>query len=656
MKIRIEQQGFQIDGKSTFLLGTSYLQPESSIAMWEQDSLYETTDRDFAHIADLGMNTVKLFLFWGVFYPDPDGELNEKALKLLDETIACAKKHHLYLIIDLMVGHMAGENYDIPWRDGRDLMKDPYMLRREASYIERMVSRYRDEKTILIWDVCNEITLYRNGRRGRSGEHPALYSYSPLGYLGDPPEVDESYMWLQNLIAACRRGDPNHPAYTGVGTALGFPVRDTAHLTDLYACYVYPNGSHKSSYLTGFETALANADGVPCLIEEFGASKTLVSARYEAYFYRMVLYSSLMRGSVGALSWVYSDFDLVMDRSPYLYHSWETHFGMIREDGSEYPCCQVVREFSAFLKTGILDGLELRKPDVYILVGESYDEPHAFNSFGIQEGKPIFFETYCRLTNAGLRVAILREYDLDYMQAPMICIPCQGGGLLKSTTWQKIRSYVFNGGKLLLSGTSDNAGPYCNELFGVEKYGDFRMENPSMEIREDFYGLHAGETIDFTGSKTYCKLDGVKGTVVGTAGDETLIAAGSYGKGKTVFIPFPIESCSVSEHSKETFQRLYKAVCRYLDVWPPICYDGSDAELGIFENQGHDLSIVLLLNHSFLSETVGTLSLNRIPAKILDLDTGERLSFKANNGLVELPIQVDLGSVRKIAIHWNGEV
>ena len=76
------------------------------------------------------MNSVRVFLRWSDFQPAPN--LIDEAMMDRFEQVLDARKAGIGVIPTFFCGHIGGENWDVPWRGGRDPYTDPEMLRAHA--------------------------------------------------------------------------------------------------------------------------------------------------------------------------------------------------------------------------------------------------------------------------------------------------------------------------------------------------------------------------------------------------------------------------------------------------------------------------------------------------------------------------------------------
>lgn len=122
-----------------------------------------------------------------------------------------------------------------------------------------------------------------------------------------------------------------------------FHYWDLACLLDYVCTHTYPKFRNfcskqlsdlRTTYLTTFEHCLhGDLSGRNVLCEEFaGLSASRVSEEIEKEHIAMALNSLLANGSLGALYWCYSDFNLP-NELPYSTSPFESHLGLVDVDG-----------------------------------------------------------------------------------------------------------------------------------------------------------------------------------------------------------------------------------------------------------------------------------------------------------------------------------
>ncbi|MBR3094183.1 MAG: cellulase family glycosylhydrolase [Clostridia bacterium] len=124
------------------------------------------TEQDYRNVAELGMNVVRLPIWYrnfqsddnGTWYRDANGEIDWHEL---DEAVALCKRYGLYLIIDLhgLPGYQ--NDYDHCGRSkSMSLFDDTEKSARYREVVKdfwvTLAARYKDEPTVAMYDLMNE--------------------------------------------------------------------------------------------------------------------------------------------------------------------------------------------------------------------------------------------------------------------------------------------------------------------------------------------------------------------------------------------------------------------------------------------------------------------------------------------------------------------
>ena len=89
---------------------------------------------------------------------------------------------------------MSGENWDPPWRQGRDLYRDVWLVSQQAWFAAEIAGRFGAHPAIVGWLVSNEMPLY--GGVGTS---------------------DEITAWARIVVQAVRSAGATQPISLGDG-------------------------------------------------------------------------------------------------------------------------------------------------------------------------------------------------------------------------------------------------------------------------------------------------------------------------------------------------------------------------------------------------------------------------------------------------------
>ncbi len=215
-------------------------------APWQR-FLTEANPADMAEELDLikqaGFNTLRIFLWYRpLFTCEPEDAIpNEAAFATVDELLQLADERDLKLIVTLN---------DLPDLTFRPLYTDYDHYDHQTAYIVR---RYRNEPTILAWDLRNEGDLNYGAERIEDARF----------------EEDEVIGWLAHISQLVRENDPYHlitAGWWGDSTATN-PYVDFLsfhHWTDANQLQVRINEYRRTS-------------DKPILLEEIGYSSWAVS-------------------------------------------------------------------------------------------------------------------------------------------------------------------------------------------------------------------------------------------------------------------------------------------------------------------------------------------------------------------------------------------
>jgi len=368
--------------QDTFTLGVNYW-PRAKAMYWWKDFDRSEVEAEFAEIAALKLQIVRIFLFWEDFQPAPD-RISDRALADLGIVLDVACEANLKVMPTFFTGHMSGINWWPAWaltdiedaagmrrisggeyttRRGRDPYVDPFMLEAECRLIDAVCERYGAHPAIYSWNFSNE---------------PDLFSV--------PKQYSESSQWNKKLTAEVRKYSllpvsagmhlPTITSYNGFRPDLLAP--DNTFLS-MHAYSIYFPLTERSDPLNSNVVPLAclvteGLGGKRVLLEEFGYAssergdvsehKTVRRGAGESHqffaddasgarYYQEVLEKLARCGALGAFGWMFSDYDPVLwDKPPFDTHEHERFFGLTRYDGTVKPSGEVMRSFSERIAAG----------------------------------------------------------------------------------------------------------------------------------------------------------------------------------------------------------------------------------------------------------------------------------------------------------------
>lgn len=361
-----------------FVLGVNYWPRSAAMGWWSRFDAAEVDD-DFALLADLGMQVVRVFLLWDDWQPTPD-VVSPACLQRFGRVADLAERHGLGLDVTFFTGHMSGPNWAPRWllHDGapepppavrqvvsggrvvaqgyRNPFHDPVALAAERLLLDTVVGSFRKHPAIWMWNLGNEPDLFAWPRTPAAGR-----------------------AWVADMTDRIKDLDPRHPVTCGLHVASllednALRVHDVFEETDVAVMHAYPMYLPWARHdldpdLVPFTCALVSAmTGKATLMEEwggctappgepsqvwewtsYGAPRRQFMASEEdlARYVEAVLPKLVDVGATGALLWCFADYHpSLWDRPPCDEARHERHFGLVRPDGSLKPHAEAIRRFA----------------------------------------------------------------------------------------------------------------------------------------------------------------------------------------------------------------------------------------------------------------------------------------------------------------------
>ena len=199
-----------------FSLGVNYWPRRSATAMWQRFDAGEI-GADFAQIAALGLDTVRFFLRWDAFAPQPD-RIDGLMLDRLETVMSLAGDNGLRALPVLFCGHAHGANYLPDWALDRHAPRGRFrtftgeresafgcgdlyrgaLLEAQLVFARAAAQRLRAHPALFAWDIGHRFSDVREPSHAMvtSGEH----SKAP---------ADEAVVanWSRRLTHALREAD-----------------------------------------------------------------------------------------------------------------------------------------------------------------------------------------------------------------------------------------------------------------------------------------------------------------------------------------------------------------------------------------------------------------------------------------------------------------
>lgn len=473
-----------------------------------------------------------------------------------------------------VVGHMSGANWDVSWRQGRDLYGDSWMLAQQSYLIREVVSRTKDHPAVAGWLLSNEMPLY-------GGQ--------------TTPELGRA--WAELLIQAIRAAGGRQPASTGdgawgletTGHENGFRLADLGPTVDFIGPHVYQRHTDtvRQHLSAAFVSELCHV-GRPVVLEEFGVSSDFSSDQHAADYYRQVLHTSLLAGAVGWLGWNNTDFALP-SQDPYRHHGFEQHFGLHHADGTPKPALVELQRFARLLRKVEAERCVRLPTDTAILVPAYWDSPYDFPMSDGDRAATLaaLQQEYAAARLAGLRPVPARERD----QLPDARLWLAGSQQrLLASTWEALEERAAAGAVVYLSYHPLAWHPGLNERFGIEHQLRYWLEEPFEEQRlhlhfeAPFGDVQAGETLcfpapadDATRVRLPIETAGARVIATDQRGRPALVER-AVGAGAMVLLTSPVELWSARRPrtNPDDTARLFRALAARSGALPEIRADRLD--------------------------------------------------------------------------------
>ncbi len=212
-----EKQANQWYKKQPWLVGCNF-SPSTAInqlEMWQKETFDPVTiDRELGWAEELGFNSVRVFLHNLLWDQDRDG-----FLKRFEQFLKIADKHGIGVMVVPLDGvwdphPKLGKQRDprphvhnSGWvqAPGAEILKDPARHDELRPYIVGLISRYRDDKRIQIWDLFNE------------ADNPVYRSYGAEGANVEiPNKAEMANMLMIKLFRWARSVNPSQPLTVGI--------------------------------------------------------------------------------------------------------------------------------------------------------------------------------------------------------------------------------------------------------------------------------------------------------------------------------------------------------------------------------------------------------------------------------------------------------
>lgn len=593
-----------VNGSFKFILGVNYWPRELAVDMWRKWSR-ESVARDVAMMRELGVEFIRAFII-GEDFVGEDGDSRSDAVEKLLEFLDIISNYGIKVFLTLLVGHMSGKNFKLPWVKSGVYSKEDLEL--TLKFIRGIVERVKDHPALAGWILSNELSLYEA-----------------------PKTIEEALAFLKETSKVVKSIDREHLFSSGdvPSSVLQDPLF-TRGLVDYVGPHLYFYDSdevrHGYTYTATLEL-FRDCGEVPVILEEFGFSTHQFSEESHAVFVREVLYTALAHGASGALIWCFSDFDLE-NTPPYSWRPLELGFGLVKASGEYKLSAKIFKEFAR--ERGLLEGLingATRVSNAVILVNYCAHRAYPFTWCSSIPRETAWWNLVKMLSSAYTLFSyttpgplVVHEESFLEKSLPsevsLIAYPSVIEAL--APTWRKLLELAESGVVVYASvmrGLGNIMNPHTSpthlwsEVFGVEPsleaggLGKYVYGSYTLTLAKDLKVLKCGARIKLevpTPLWLY-RVRPVDADILAVdEGGEPVLFVARRGGGYTVLSLIPVEAMLASsfkvDYSSNVF-KLYKDLFSSLGIISPINLHDPRLDAVIYRCTKH--LIVFIINHSY---------------------------------------------------------
>ncbi len=398
--------------QGTFFLGANYWASHAGTNMW-RDWDEKVVDEDFKRFADNGLRLLRIFPLWPDFQPlkplfgggatvrevryeseevfpfTPEGRAGVDPVMIERFGIVCrlAEKHGISLIIGLITGWMSGRLYVPHLLERNNVLKDPIAIKWEIRFIQYMVRRFKEEKSIIAWELGNECNCMA------------------------PVTRDEAYVWSKALTMAVKEIDSTRPMLSGMHGIFprnAFDVRDQGEITDMLTTHPYPlftPNCNTDSMITmksalhaaGESLMYQGIGGKPCFIEEAGNLGPMMVNYENTAHYTVASCMTAWAHNLRAYVWWCMNEQSNLTHAPYDWNGVERELGLFDADKKPKPVMKAMGKMQKYMDEFPVPVNEPIKDAVCILTNMQENWTVAYGTFLLakQAGLDV---TFCYIT------------------------------------------------------------------------------------------------------------------------------------------------------------------------------------------------------------------------------------------------------------------
>lgn len=626
-------------------------------------------------ISELGANCIRMFIHWEDLNSH-QGKLNQAFFDNFDDFLRHARKNEIKLVPTLLIGHMSGQDWFPDWfyvDDGsnhsnvqyqviprpsykrevcrcRDIYLDTLFLENSELQIKNLLSRYKDDNTIISWDLSNENQYWMKPKT---------------------PEIGANYM--KKMYQLMKEIDPNHLITYGIGKPdeisgfVSFGASGFAQYNDYYSVHVYPDWLYPrtknfidfyNTYRIAYECCLAKVTEIPVQLQEFGLSDFMlfspdkkVRDEHLYGYYNIALWDVILneiRG--GVLTWDFCDFlPELSTRNPFDHKDFELTFGAVDNNYQLKPSGKAFKRFSKFIRE--IDVHDFMRPNAKIAL----NLPETFNKFPeVQDTKSILEDNnlnhrktifssfmFLKMGHLNFDFISLKDTEKKLDQYQLVIFP--NVHQLSTTSTKKLRMFLNSGRNKIVYFSSNSFFP--TEIFGDVKYEILSGKKrdisscPAKKELESFFP----SSINFKFIRSEyllknCELNPI--LIDLREKNKTLMVQKKFKNGNhTVFLAVSPEINHTqvrNSYKKESGHKLYKSLAKWNSLESELTCNNPLVEVAILYNHSKTEALLIAINHEFIPQNC-RIELNDVWNTIREFYGLE--SNRINDNVIEFTIE-----------------
>ena len=517
-----------------FYLGVNYWDSQSGTDMWRNFDP-EVIRKDVSALAEYGVKVMRVFPNWRDFQPveeylswrgnshgfcdyeerplqNPEG-IDEEMIARFRTFSEICDAHGISLVVSVLTGWMSGRLFIPRVLIGKNVMTDPEAFMWTERYLRGFVSRVKDLKNIVMWDLGNECNC-----------------------LGQITGDAQAYTWTSFVKNTIRAADPERPISSGMhgltSEGSAWTIRTQGELTDYLTPHPYVsktihndidpmNTGRTTIYPTVQCMYYEDLGGKPVILQEQGTfSEALGNAGQAADFVRVNILSAFIHGVKGYFWWCGMN-HAELENAPYCWSMIERELGLLDSQRKPKPVAHALKEAGEIIRSLPFEEMPKRKKNTVILLTAEQNHWDC--------GAPAFVTA----KKAGLE-AVFANQDTPLPDAENYIVPCiTGWSVMDKAHQDSLFRRVSEGATVLVT---YNGGQFARfeEFFGLRSHGivtSRRTHTASFTFGD--YCYHAEQEIlsETIGAEVLARNE--EGNIV--------FSRNSYGKGTVYFLNAPLE-------------------------------------------------------------------------------------------------------------------